>query len=128
MADLPRWRQRLCEYERALALLRRTDAIRRDRRLTEAEEAGLIQFFNLVVELGWKSLALRLREEGVDVPAAPLPAMRSGMIADGDGWASAVERRSRMAHGYDPAAFAALVVDIPGRFLALFEALPEQMA
>lgn len=132
MPDLPRWHQRLREYERALELLRRTDAIRHDRQLTEAEEAGLIQFFNLVVKLGWKSLALRLRAEGVDVPASPLPtiraAMRGGLIADGDGWAAAVERRNRMAHVYDPTAFAALVVDIPGRFLALFEALPKQMA
>ena len=127
----PRWRQRLDEYARALVLLRRTDAIRRARPLTEAEEAGLIQFFNLTAELGWKTMALRLRSDGIDVPAAPLPAirgaMRAGLIEDGDRWAAAIERRNRMAHVYDPAAFAALAVDIPGRFLSLFDALPGRM-
>lgn len=131
-AATPRWVQRFSEFQRALALLRATDAIRSERHLTEAEEAGLIQFFNLVVELGWKSMGLRLRAEGVDVLASPMPtireAMRTGLIADGDGWAAAVERRNRMAHVYDPATFAALVVDIPGRFLALFDALSDQMA
>jgi nucleotidyltransferase substrate binding protein (TIGR01987 family) len=132
MPDRPRWQQRLDEYRRTLDLLRRTDAIRRDRPLTEAEEAGMIQFFNLVVELGWKTMALRLREDGVTVPTAPLPAireaMRAGLIEDGDGWAAAVEQRNRMAHVYDPRGFAALLVDVPGRFVAMFEALPVRLA
>ena len=97
-------------------LFARTEAIQRDRPLTEAEEGGLVQFFEMSIELGWKTLALALRHGGVVMshvsPVAVLrEAARAGLIDDPDLWMTAVERRNMMSHTYDPEAFRALVAD-----------------
>ena len=130
MADQPpeRWRQRLDEFGRTLDLLTRTDAIRLERPLTEAEEAGLVQFFELAVELGWKTMALWMRTEGVELRnLSPLNVIREAakikLIDAADVWSLAVERRNIMAHTYDPDAFRALISDAVDRFLPQLEQL-----
>ena len=105
-------------------LFARTDAIARERPLTEAEEGGLIQFFEVSVELGWKTLALALRESGVLLlnlsPVTVLrEAARVGLIDDPDRWMAAVERRNMMSHTYDPDAFRELVADAAAMFLPM---------
>ena len=123
---------RFDEYRRTLDLLKRTDAIRNDRPLTEAEEGGLVQFFCLSVELGWKTMASYLRSQGVKLSTmAPLviirEAMRSRLVDDGDAWSGAVELRNTMAHTYDPDAFHALIADAAQRYLPMLESLRERM-
>ncbi|MCP3735987.1 nucleotidyltransferase substrate binding protein [Sphingomonas sp. RP10(2022)] len=126
--DIPRWTRRRDEFGRMVDLLERTDAIRRDRELTEAEEAGMVQFFEMSVELAWKTLALLMRHDGVSLPAmAPVPvfreAARLGYVDRPDDWMAAVERRNLMSHTYDPAAFRLLVADIGVMFLPLMARL-----
>lgn len=105
-------------------LLARTEAIQRDRPLTEAEEAGMVQFFEMSVELGWKTLALQMRHDGVLLPVmSPVPVVREaarfGFIADPDRWMAAVERRNVMSHTYDANAFRVLIADIGTMFLPM---------
>ena len=121
-SDTPRWVRRLDEYGRMLELFARTDALRAQRGLSEAEEAGLVQFFELSVDLGWKTMAGWLAAEGVTLrPVSPLnvvrEAARLALIDDPDSWADAIERRNVIAHTYDQAAFRALIADAGSRFL-----------
>ena len=130
MADVPaeRWLQRLDEFSRSVDLFARTSAIRSGRPLSEAEEGGLVHFFELSVELGWKTMAAYLRANGTSLPnVSPLivirEAMRAKIILDGDIWSDAVERRNQMSHTYDPDAFRALIDDAANRFLPVLERL-----
>ena len=131
--DLPRWRLRLGEFERMLDLFARTDALRRERPLSEAEEAGLVQFFELSVELAWKTLAARLRHDGTTLPhLTPVSvfreAARTGWVDDPDLWIEAVERRNAMSHTYDLAVFRTLVADAGETFLPAMMRLRDSLA
>lgn len=112
-----RWRERLAEFAQMLELVQQTIAIRDARPLTLAEQAGLVKFFDMSIEFGWKTLALWLRAAGAEV-RVPTPlnvireAARLKIIEDGDLWSRAVERRNVLAHTYDPEAFGDLVADI----------------
>ncbi|HEX8418837.1 MAG TPA: nucleotidyltransferase substrate binding protein [Sphingomonas sp.] len=126
--DIPRWRRRLDEFGRMADLLARTEKIQADRPLTEAEEAGTVQFFEMSVELAWKTLALRTRESGVLLHImSPVPifreAARLGFIDDPDRWMEAVERRNIMSRTYDPAAYRLLIADIGTTFLPMITGL-----
>lgn len=126
-----RWRLRFDQFARALALLESAEGERRARALSDVEKAGLVQFFELTTELGWKTMGTYLSEQLVDVPQGPLGAVRAalanGLIADGDGWAEAIRQRNQMAHVYDMAAFDALVGAIGDTYLPLYRALKARL-
>jgi len=56
-----RWKQRFVYFSKAFKLLEQTIAIKKP---SEAERAGLIQFFKMAFELAWKVLKDNLEEEG----------------------------------------------------------------
>lgn len=131
--DLPRWRLRLDEFGRMLDLFGWTEAQRRDRPLNKAEEAGLVQFFELSFELAWKTLAARLRHDGVTLsPITPVvvfrEAARSGWIDDPDLWIAALERRNVMSRTYDLAVFSTLVADAGEVFLPAMKRLYDSLS
>ncbi len=124
----PRWVLRLRDFGRFLDLFAHTEATRQQRALNEAEEAGLVQFFQLSLQYGLQTLGMWLRANGTTLQTfAPLPIIREaakvGLISDADVWSSAVERRNRMAHTYDPDGFRILVDDAGARFLPHLQAL-----
>jgi nucleotidyltransferase substrate binding protein (TIGR01987 family) len=59
-----RWKQRFVHYKKAFALLEQTIDISDP---SDAERAGLIQFFEMSFELAWKVLKDYLEEEGFRV-------------------------------------------------------------
>lgn len=126
-----RWRVRFDQYRSALSLFREVERSRGERPLNDAEKAGLVQFFALTVELGWKTLGTLLRHQGVDVSMAPMPVLRAafaaGLIEDGDVWARAIEDRNRFAHVYDARAFDALAARAGSEYLAMLDALAERL-
>ena len=81
---------------------------RMSRQLSEAERGGLIHFFCLESELGWKVLLDWLTDEGVNLPyLAPNTVVRAAhsaeIIQDGDGWAAMMKSRNMLTHVYDEA-------------------------
>jgi nucleotidyltransferase substrate binding protein (TIGR01987 family) len=96
-----RWKQRLVHFRKAYALLEQTIAIERP---SEAERAGLIQFFEMSFELAWKVLKDYLEEEGF-VPVSPREtiklAFQSGLIVDGHLWMEALIDRNLTVHTYE---------------------------
>lgn len=100
-----------------LGALDRVLAVRASGNLGEAERGGLIHFFCLASELGWKVLLDWLIDEGVDLPyVAPNTVVRAAhsaeIIDDGDGWSAMMKSRNMLTHVYDEASVEAEIEKI----------------
>jgi nucleotidyltransferase substrate binding protein (TIGR01987 family) len=96
-----RWRQRFMNYKKGYVLLEQT--IRIDLP-SEAERAGLIQFFKMSFELAWKLLKDYLEYEGFMIKspkAAIKQAFQSELISDGHHWMNALHDRNLTVHTYE---------------------------
>jgi len=96
-----RWKQRFSNFSRSYQLLVRTSQIEN---LSEAERAGLIQFFEMSFELAWKLLKDYLTAEGYEIKSprsAIKQAFQIGIISDGTIWLQALEDRNLTTHTYD---------------------------
>jgi len=96
-----RWRQRFDQFDRTFALLESAMTIEK---MTVVERAGLIQFFEMAFEQGWKLLKDYQESEGFTI-ASPRQAIKqafqSGLVADGHAWISALEDRNLTTHTYN---------------------------
>lgn len=96
-----RWLQRLYNFERAFALLDRTILIKQP---SEAERAGLIQFYEMAFELAWKTMKDYLQEQGYEIKSprqAIKQAYQSEVINNGHAWIEALTDRNLTTHIYD---------------------------
>lgn len=104
MTEFPndiRWKQRFQNLEKSYLLLEDTLRIENP---SDAERAGLIQFFEMTFELAWKLMKDYLEEEGFTVNSpkeAIKQAFQSGLIADGHGWIDALNDRNLTTHTYE---------------------------
>ena len=124
----PRWEQRFDNFRSMLARLEVTLALGRARPLSDVEQAGLIQQFEIAWELGWKTVRDFLAHSGVPVQTpVPVNVIRAafdlGLITDGDGWIDAMKARNIAAHVCDPDQFVAIAQQIGERFAPLLAAL-----
>jgi nucleotidyltransferase substrate binding protein (TIGR01987 family) len=95
-----RWKQRFNQFNKAFSLL--ASAIKVEKP-SELERAGLIQFFEMSFELGWKLLKDYLENEGFDIKSpreAVKQAFQSEIIQDGNAWIMALEDRNLITHTY----------------------------
>ncbi len=116
-----RWLQRLEHLDRALALLDSV-AVRPAGTLTEVEQAGGIQFFEVTLELAWKTLKDYLEWSGLEVvPASPREVVRvataARVIDDGQVWLEMLAQRNLAAHTYDANVVAQTLTMLRERFL-----------
>lgn len=98
-----RWKQRFENYEKALRHLR--SAVEKEE-LSEIEQAGLIQFFEVAFELAWKVMKDYLQAQGFIVKSpreAIKQAFQNELITRGELWLEALEKRNLAAHTYDDA-------------------------
>ena len=96
-----RWKQRFNHFKKAFVLLEQTLAIAAP---SDAERAGLIQFFEMTFELAWKVLKDYLEEEGFRVvsPRETIKqAFQAGLIGDGRIWMEALQDRNLTVHTYE---------------------------
>lgn len=96
-----RWKQRFGHYKKAYTLLEQTIAIEDP---SDAERAGLIQFFEMSFELGWKVLKDYLEDEGFSVTSPRdtiKQAFQAGFIVDGHVWLEALKDRNLTVHTYE---------------------------
>jgi nucleotidyltransferase substrate binding protein (TIGR01987 family) len=96
-----RWRQRFENFEKAYKLLERTLQINNP---SEAEKGGIIQFYEMAFELGWKMLKDYLEAEGLHAqsPREVLKtAVKYEFIENGHEWIDALEDRNLTVHTYD---------------------------
>ncbi len=96
-----RWRQSFSHFQKAFCLLEQTMAIAHP---SEAERAGLIQFFEMSFELAWKVLKDYLEAEGYTVVSprdAIKQAFQAGFLDDGKVWLEALQDRNLTVHTYE---------------------------
>ena len=118
-----RWKQRFVHFSKAYNLLEQTIAIEGP---SEAERAGLIQFFEMAFELAWKVLKDYLEEEGF-VPVSPREtikqAFQSGLIMDGHLWMEALKDRNLTVHTYEEKIAIAVEERIRNAYFPILEKL-----
>lgn len=96
-----RWKQRFQNFEKAFYLLERTINIENK---SEAENGGLIQFYEVSFELSWKIMKDYLEAEGyvVKSPRTTIKqAIQSEIIDNGHLWIDALDDRNLSTHLYD---------------------------
>lgn len=93
--------QRFENYEKAFMQLEKTINIKKP---SEAERAGLIQFFEVAFELAWKTLKDYLESVGY-ITQSPREAIKqafqSQLITGGQAWLEALDNRNLTVHTYD---------------------------
>lgn len=118
-----RWQQRFMNYKKAFSLLEETMRIDSP---SDAERAGLIQFFEMSFELAWKLLKDFLESEGFVVKSpkdAIKQAFQSGIIVDGHTWMNALHDRNLTVHTYDENTAIEVVKQIREKYFPLLEKL-----
>ena len=96
-----RWKQRFVHFQKAFRLLEQTLTIEHP---SDAERAGLIQFFEMSFELAWKVLKDYLEAEGFTVVSprdAIKQAFQAGLLEDGHVWIEALKDRNLAVHIYE---------------------------
>ncbi|TCO06910.1 nucleotidyltransferase substrate binding protein [Natronoflexus pectinivorans] len=96
-----RWKQRFENFEKAF---RQLNASLRISDPNETELAGIIQFYEITLELAWKTLKDFLVLEGFDVKSpreAIKTAFQNGYISKGEIWIDALDSRNLSVHTYD---------------------------
>jgi nucleotidyltransferase substrate binding protein (TIGR01987 family) len=100
-----RWKQRLHNYERALAQFNEAIALLRERSLSNLERQGLIQAFEFTHELAWKTLQDYFRYQGIADTFGSRDvfrkALEAGLIHDGEKWFESIQSRNLTSHVYD---------------------------
>lgn len=114
-----RWKQRFENFEKAYAVFQRRIAEYRRHPDAEAFQMALIQSFEIIVELSWKTLKDYLDAEGLAVttPKAVIrQAFQSEIISDGETWMEALRQRNLSSHTYIEGTADAMLRYIDRRF------------
>ncbi len=103
MNNPTRWKQRFENFEKTYAVFqRRVHEYRKDPD-NEAFQMALIQSFEMIVELSWKTLKDYLESEGLQVGTPKdviRQAFQSAVITDGEVWMEALRQRNLSSHTY----------------------------
>ena len=90
------------------------------------ENAGIIQFYEMTFELGWKCLKDYFNEQGLDVKY-PREVIKTGIekevLKDGKEWMQALNDRNLTSHLYDEQAAMQAVISIRSVYKPLFDEL-----
>lgn len=126
-----RWQQRLANYRRALAQLKKAVDLSQTRDLSELEQQGLIQAFEFTHELAWKVMKDYFVYQGNVSITGSRDAVREAfavqLIADGQGWMDMIKSRNQSSHTYNPETADAVVKDVVERYFGLFESFAKHM-
>ncbi len=98
-----RWKQRFENFEKAFLLL--NEVIDKEIHLySQLEKEGIVQRFEILIELSWKVLKDYLENEGYDIKTPKQTirqAFQDEVIADGEQWMTALEQRNLTNHTYN---------------------------
>ena len=129
-----RWKQRYANYVQALARLELYVA---QKTLTELEEPGFIQTFEIVSELAWNTIKDFYEDQGLDAVSGTLGiqgskdavrlAFQRGLIRDAKAWFRLIEDRNRTSHTYHEELAKRVAEHIRTEYVILFRELAETL-
>ena len=132
MQPKERWQYRFDNFSRAYTLLR--EAVQRDEagELDQLGKEGMIQRFEICIELAWKTMKDYLEGQNVVfsqvTPRAVIKeSVATKLVSDGEGWMSALDARNRMSHEYDFRKFEDVIRKIRSRYLDCLGELCEKL-
>lgn len=118
-ADI-RWKQRFQNFEKAILLFENGLAIKNP---SLTEKAGIIQFFEISLELAWKLLKDYQEAQGVQELNFPRQrikeAFQSNLISNGHIWLEALTDRNLTSHTYDEVLANELVLTLEQKYYPL---------
>ena len=99
-----RWKQRFQNFEKAYLLF--DEAMQLDKAtLSRLEKEGIIQRFEILIELAWKTLKDYLENEGYDQVKNSKQAIRVAfqdeIITDAENWMESLKKRNLTSHTYN---------------------------
>jgi len=122
-----RWKQSYSQFKKAYQLLEDTASIKN---LSVAERAGLIQFYEMSIELAWKLLKDYLEGQGFMGIKGPKDAVKKafqeGYIKDGLLWMKALDDRNLTVHTYNENIAKTVADSIINHYLPLLKALKDE--
>ncbi len=101
--------------------------------LDQLGKEGMIQRFEICIELAWKTMKDYLESQNV-VLSQITPRMvlkesvATKLISDGEGWMSALDSRNKMSHMYDLRKFEDVIEKIRNRYLSCLDELYEKLS
>lgn len=123
-----RWKQRFENFNKSYTLLKKYSS---GPIVTELEKAGIIQFFEMTFELGWKVLKDYLESEGyiVKSPRETIKqAFQVGIIENGHVWIDALSNRNLTTHTYDEELANKMTQEIIKIYLPELEKMHEKLS
>ena len=108
MTNELRWKQRFQNFEKSFLLLNKV-ANNSIEELSDLEKAGLIQYFEILIELSWKVMKDYLENDGYDNMGNGKKTIRQAfadgfLISDNNNaqkWMNALQQRNLTSHIYD---------------------------
>ena len=99
-----RWEQRFENFEKAYLLVEEVANMSLES-FSDLEKQGVVQRFELLLELSWKTMSDYLKSSSVNFESSPKETIRHafqiGLIKDGEAWMQAVKKRNETSHTYD---------------------------
>jgi nucleotidyltransferase substrate binding protein (TIGR01987 family) len=121
-----RWQQRFQNFEKAYIVFQRRIKAYNDDSQNEANQMSLIQAFEVVVELSWKTLKDYLANEETEVNS-PKQTIRQAfqfkIIDNGEDWMEALTQRNLTAHTYNDETFNKVLNFIDKKFTIILNQL-----
>ncbi|MCX7998541.1 MAG: nucleotidyltransferase substrate binding protein [Leptospiraceae bacterium] len=100
-----RWVQRFQNLEKAYKVFERRLLEYKQNLNEEAFQMALVQAFEIVLELSWKTIKDYLESEGYEEPKSPKHTIRlafqSGLVSEPEIWMRAIEVRNLTSHVYN---------------------------
>jgi nucleotidyltransferase substrate binding protein (TIGR01987 family) len=126
-----RWKQRFSNYRKALRQLEKAVELSCERPLTELEQQGLIQGFEMVHELAWNALKDFFEYQGnssiMGSRDATREAFKRNLIVDGDCWMEMIVSRNKSTHTYNEETAAEIARKVLTVYVGLFLELRNKM-
>ena len=99
-----RWKQRFQNFEKAFLLIDEVADFEPET-FSQLEKEGVVQRFEILIELSWKVLKDYLENEGYDDVANGKKAIRQAFVAElitnPESWMEALEKRNLTSHTYN---------------------------
>lgn len=125
-----RWQQRFQNFEKAFIVFQRRIADFRKERDNEAFQMALIQAFEVLMELSWKTLKDYLASEGTEVNSPKQvirQAFQFNIIENGEDWMEALAQRNLTTHTYDEDTSKKILVSIDEKFAPIVATLYQKL-